>query len=183
MPDQIIIKRAHRGGRGRDKKKRTMNPKSIANLKPATPGHTPNPKGNNRPRPYTEAYEVTADSVTPEFVRITLNMKLWSSFDSMLKFAQANNYPPAIIKAIQKQQRVEFIPKGMLWAKANALRMHMEAVMEANVAAATEVREAVEGRSTQRIEFPSSNSRLEQLLDEFRMARQNPPKKPGPESK
>jgi hypothetical protein len=59
------------------------------------------------------------------------------------------------------------------------LRQHLNALISGDTRSATEVREAVEGRATQRIEINKTNDRLKQLLEEYRFARMNPPPKPA----
>jgi len=181
MPDEIIIKRAHRGGRGRDKKKRLMSPNSIKNLRPAKPGESANPEGKNRKRLYTDQYQLTGESVTPEQVRLVLNVKLHLQLKQIRDAARAAELPTAMIKAIEAEMKNEVIPKGMIWAQACAIRMHMNALLEGDVSAQTEIRESVEGRATQRIEFNNTNDKLEQLLSEFEYARTHAAP-PDPES-
>ena len=183
MPDEIIIKRAYRGSRNKDKKKRQMNPNSLKNLNPIKPGEVRNTTGvNGRSRLYTQEYQLTGESVTPEQVRVVLNIKLHLQLKQIRDAARVAELPAAMVKAIEKQMKQEFIPQGMIWAQACAIRMHMNAVLEGDVNAMTEVRESVEGRATQRIEFNNTNDKLEQLLDEFELARKNV-KPPDPESK
>jgi len=134
------------------------NPNSLKNLKPAKPGEVRNPTGKNRNRPYTDAYENLADALLPEFLRFQLNDR-------------------ARVDA-RKKKLPDLFPQGITWAEANALRQHLNAVINGDTRSATEVREAVEGRATQRIEINRKNDRLKLLLEEYRYARLNPPPKP-----
>lgn len=134
--------------------RRGENPNSLQNLNPAQPGDVRNPTGKNRNRPYTDAYEGVAEAPLPEFLRLQLNKQLRTD---------AGN-----------KRLPDLYPKGITWAEANALRQHLNA-LDGDTRSATEVREAVEGRATQRIEINKSNDRLKQLLEEYRLARTNPP--------
>lgn len=136
-----------------------QNPNSLKNLKPAKEGDIRNPTGKNRNRPYTDAYEGVAEAPLPEFLRLHLNNRLRTD--------------------IRNKRLPDLYPKGITWAEANALRQHLNALINGDTRSATEVREAVEGRATQRIEINKSNDRLKQLLDEYRFARNNPPPNPG----
>jgi hypothetical protein len=146
------VKSAYRSG---------QNPNSLKNLKPAQPGEVRNPAGKNRNRPYTDAYEGLADAPLPEFLRLQLNNQ-----------ARVN---------ARKKNLPDLFPKGITWAEASALRQHLNAVVNGDTRSATEVREAVEGRATQRIEINKTNDRLKQLLAEYKFARMNPPPKSEPE--
>jgi len=64
------------------------------------------------------------------------------------------------------------------WAEASALRQHLNAVVNGDTQAATEVREAVEGRATQRIELSKRNSKLEELASMQHAHTANHSKKP-----
>jgi hypothetical protein len=103
------------------------NPNSLKNLKPAKPGEVRNPSGKNRNRPYTDAYEGLADAPLREFLRLQLNN-------------QARG-------ATSSKKLPDLFPKGITWAEANALRQHLNAVINGDTRSATEVREAVEGRA------------------------------------
>lgn len=175
----------HKRGRGKDKTKRKMSENSLKNLSPAQPGDPPrNKDGNNgRKRLYTEKYEMTGESVILEPVRIIINMQIRSKLASIMKAMLSQQLlPDKMKKAIEAEIEKDFIPKGCTWAEANSIRMHLESVLEGNVGAAAEVREAVEGRSTMRVEFNKTNDRLEMLLDAFKDARERPPAAPNPES-
>lgn len=182
MTHEVLVRRTKRG---RDKKKRQMNPNSMKNLvPPVQPGEVRNPTGTNgRKRLYTDEYQLTGESETPDQVRLIWNIQLHLKLRQIRIQARQAGLPQPLIKALDTQMKMEILPKGIIWAKACSIRMHMNAVIEGDVSAMTEIRESVEGRATQRIEFGNTNSRLELLLDEFREARKNPPKKPDPESK
>jgi hypothetical protein len=64
----------------------------------------------------------------------------------------------------------DFYERGITWAEANARQLNWNAVFHGNIAAAVEIRVAVEGRPTARVEFASQNDKLEQLLEQFRLA-------------
>jgi len=133
--------------------RRGENPNSLKNLKPAKPGQIRNSTGKNRNRPYTDAYEGLADAPLPEFLRLQLNNQ-------------------ARVDA-RKKKLPDLYPKGITWAEASALRQHLNAVVNGDTRSATEVREAVEGRATQRIELSKRNSKLEELLDAARAHRES----------
>ncbi len=105
----------------------------------------------------TDAYEGLADTLLPEFLRLQLNNQ-------------------ARVGA-RRTRLPDLYPQGITWAEASALRQHFNAVVNGDTRSATEVREAVEGRATQRIEVNKTNDRLKQLLEEYRYARMNPPPK------
>jgi hypothetical protein len=127
----------------------------LKNLKPAKPGEVRNPSGKNRNRPYTDAYEGLANALLPEFLRVQLNNETR---------ARARN-----------KKLPDLFPEGITWAEASALRQHVSAIVDGNVAAAVEIRESVEGRATTRMEFVSQNDKLEALLDAFRAVAAMPP--------
>jgi len=106
-----------------DEDRRGRHPNSLANLKLIQPGEVRNPLGINGRR-YSVEYHKLSQEPIPEIVRLVLNKKFGA----------------------------ELIAKGDTWARANALSMHYEAVCRGMTAAAQEIREAVEGRATQRIE-------------------------------
>jgi hypothetical protein len=111
-----------------DEDRRGKHPNSLANLKPIQPGEVRNPLGING-RTYSIEYHKLSQEPIPEIVRLALNKKFGA----------------------------ELIVKGDTWARANALSMHYEAVCRGITAAAQEIREAVEGRATQRIEVGGSD--------------------------
>jgi hypothetical protein len=132
---------------------RGSNPHSLANLRPIQPGEIRNPTGKNRMRPYTEAIERVSMEPLPELVRAALNAQFRKEVRRVLK--RAREIP-------------DFYQRGVSWAEASAVRLNWNAVFHGNIAAAVEVREAVEGRATTRIDFMSQNDKLEQLLEQFR---------------
>lgn len=101
------------------------NPKSRANLKPWKPGQSGNPKGINRKRPITDEYFARANEVIPDRLRLEINKKIGK----------------------------DLIPPGITWSQANSLRQFIEAVIRGETKAAKEIREAVEGKSPQRLEI------------------------------
>jgi hypothetical protein len=108
--------------------KRQMHPNSLANLKPAQPGEVRNPLGIGR-KTYSLEYHAVSQEPIPEAVRLALNKKFGA----------------------------DLIQEGDSWARANALSMHYESVCRGMTAAAQEIREAVEGRATQRIEMAGAD--------------------------
>jgi hypothetical protein len=126
----------------RDKKKRVVPPHTLLNLIPAKPGQVLNPEGKNGRRPITDEYFLIADTPLPETMR----------------------------KAINKLLGMDYLPEGITFARSSAVRMFIETVLRGDVHAQTEIREAMEGRATMRVEIASKNARLEALLHEFRKA-------------
>lgn len=101
------------------------NPNSRRNLKPIQPGEIRNPRGVNRKRPVTESYwELSAEPV-----------------------------PLAIMKKFNKGCGAKLLRPGDTWARAVAMRVAYDAAIEGLVAAARELREAIEGKSPQRLEI------------------------------
>jgi hypothetical protein len=141
---ESAVQRAYRPGK---------NPNSLKNLKPAQPGDIRNPTGKNRNRPYTDAYEGVAEAPLPEFLRLQLNNRLRTD--------------------LRNKRLPDFYSEGITWAEANALRQHLNALIDGDTRSATEVREAVEGRATQRVELAKKNDRLLALIDALRAKREN----------
>jgi hypothetical protein len=152
--------------------KRGTHPNSLANLEKnkIQPGEVRNPTGVNGRRPYTDAILETSTDVIPEYLRQAMNAEIRKDLAKSLRISA---------KRINKTE--DFFPVGITWARANGLRQNLKAVFEGDTRAAVEIREAVEGRATQRIEINKSNDRLKQLLEEHRFARLNPPTKPEPD--
>jgi hypothetical protein len=148
-----------------------MNPRSLANLRPPIkPGEVRNPEGKNGDglyRPYTAAMEWFSAAKLHEHLRVALNVR----FQSQL-YAQLKDHPD--FKELLPEDIPELYPKGITWAQANAVRMHVAAVLEGEIMAAVECRESVEGRATTRIEFTSQNDKLESLLEAFRAVARQP---------
>jgi hypothetical protein len=61
--------------------------------------------------------------------------------------------PKELLEKINGAFPVPLLKKGAKWADAVALRLFVEAVIHGDTGAAREVREAIEGRASQRIEF------------------------------
>ncbi len=108
--------------------KHQMHPNSLANLKPVKPGEVRNPLGIGR-KTYSLEYHAVSQEPIPEAVRLALNKKFGA----------------------------DLIQEGDSWARANALSMHFESVCRGMTAAAQEIREAVEGRATQRVELSGAD--------------------------
>jgi hypothetical protein len=113
--------------RKRPNDRRGKNPNSLKNLRPPIkPGEVLNPLGINAKTPMTDEYRVTAADSIPELIRRKLNDALGE----------------------------EILKPGATWAKANALRRFIHAVMEeGGVRSSTEIREAIEGIAPHRIEI------------------------------
>lgn len=176
---QVII----RSARGPDKKKREMNPNSLKNLAPPVqPGQILNPTGENgRKRLYTDKYQLIGESIIPEPVRLLFNAKIRIQLQALID-SRALGLNAAERKVLQQEKKREFIPQGTQWAEANSIRLHWEVVMAGDVSAATELREATEGRAEQRIIFGEKNDRLKALIEGLSVARKNPPPQPSPDS-
>jgi len=134
---------------------RGTNPRSLANLKPNLGGEVRNPHGYNGQRPYTEAIRSVSVEPVPELVRVAMNARFRREVRRVLQ--RACEIP-------------DFYERGITWAEANARQLNWNAVFHGNIAAAVEIRVAVEGRPTARVEFASQNDKLEQLLEQFRLA-------------
>ena len=102
-----------------------VNPKSLENLRSWQPGESGNPDGRPGKRPITDLYFQQAVELLPEVIRLQFNEKLGE----------------------------EVLPPGSSWARANALRRFMDAIMEGGHMASREIREAIEGKSPQRVEI------------------------------
>src|SRR5713101_6474675 len=109
MPDEVIVKRAHRGGRGKDKNKRAMSQNSLKNLRPAKPGEVKNANGISKDRLYTDKYELTGESITPDHIRLILNVKLHLQLKAIRDAARAAELPKVLIDAIEKEMKREVI--------------------------------------------------------------------------
>ena len=107
--------------------RRGKNPNSLKNLRPPIkPGEVRNPLGINAKTAITDEYRVCAAKAVPEAIRRKLN------------------------KAIGE----EVLMPGDTWARANAMRRFIHAVMdEGGVRSSAEIREAIEGTAPHRIEI------------------------------
>ena len=143
------------------------NPASLANLKPIRPGETRNPSGKNgAQRPFSDAIRCLSAEPLPEHLRLAMNVRIRQQLFATL----------GPLKIIRKAEEIpDFYQPGITWAGANAVRQSISAILEGNISAAVEIREAVEGRATARLEFMSQGDKLEELLDAFRKAAKNPP--------
>jgi hypothetical protein len=153
----------------KDGSPRKINPKSLANLAPQIkPGQVLNPTGKSgKDRPYTDAMQWYSGELMHEHLRIAMNLRFKNQLYHVLKaLPEFATMVPADIP--------DLYPKGCSWAQANAVRQHMAAILEGNIMAAIECREAVEGRATTRVEFVSQNDKLESLLNAFRAAAKQP---------
>jgi hypothetical protein len=136
------------------------NAKQLANLKPAKPGEVRNPLGINGQRPYSQAMKKMSDEPMPEVLRAMLNDQ--------------------VRILLGKKKMEDLFSPGISWSDANALRRHIKAVVDGDTRDAVEIREAVEGRATQRIEFSGGNDRLKMLVEALKVKRENPPPIPPP---
>jgi hypothetical protein len=142
---------------------RKPHARSLQNLKaPWKPGECPNPTGKNGAayRPYTAAMEWVSAEPLPEFLRLALNVRFKAEIRRLA--GAARKHIPDIF------------PEKISWAMASALRLHLAALLDGNILAAVECREAVEGRAPARVEFVSQNDKLEELLAAFRRAAAQP---------
>jgi hypothetical protein len=106
--------------------RRGKNPNSLKNLRPMKPGETLNPTGINAKTPMTDEYRKCAADPIPESIREKLNARIGE----------------------------EVLEPGDTWARANALRRFIDAVMgEGGVRSSAEIREAIEGIAPHRIEI------------------------------
>src|SRR5271169_949699 len=137
----------------------------LGGSKPPQLGEVRNPRGENqytgRERPFTDAIRVLAHEPLPEHLRTMLNVRVRRELFATLKSVKTARKPEDI---------PDFYKAGITWAEANAVRQSLSAIFDGNISAAVEIREAVEGRSTTRVEFASQNDKLEQLLEAFRHA-------------
>jgi hypothetical protein len=135
------------------------HPKSLANLRPPQkPGDPPlNPtRKNGAHHPYSDALRNLSTEVLPEHVREALNLRIRRELHKTLRIQRA------MIPDLYRPQ--------ITWAEASAVRQSLSAVLYGNIAAATEVREATEGRAVARIEFANQEDKLEELLESFKKA-------------
>ena len=113
-------------------KKRKVNAKSLANLRPAwRKGEVPNPNGINRKRPITDHYWEVSEEAMPE----------------------------ALVRRFNKKCGLALLKLGDTWARAIAVRVSYESVMDGAVRAMKEMREATEGRAPQRLEITGPESK------------------------
>ena len=153
--ENMLPKKRGRPKGAKDKKKRNYNPKTLENLAPQfKAGEVHNPEGKNGRRPITDEYFLIAEAPLPETVRRKINTLLGG----------------------------EYLPQGITFAKSLSIRMYLEGVLTGSVSAATEVREAMEGRATTRLEFVGRNDRLEGLINALNSANKNAPPAPSPDS-
>jgi hypothetical protein len=125
----------------------------------------PNPEGRNGAqfRPYTAAMEMISTAPLPEHLRLALNVIYKQQLYNGL-----HEHPDFL--TLLPEDIPDLYPKKISWAQANAIRLHSAAVLEGDYLASVECRESVEGRSVARVEFTSSNDKLEALLECFRKA-------------
>ena len=118
--------------------KRGTHPNSQKNLKPIKRGEVRNPLGINRKRPITAEYTIIATNPVPEPIRKKINAAIG---DELLK-------------------------PGDTWAKANAIRRFIAAVIETGGHVdSKEIREAIEGKAEQRIEVVGLDSLAEIIAE------------------
>ena len=105
-------------------------------------------------------------------------------FPEQLRSAMNAQFRQALVRqsggTIKTEDISELYPKGLSWAEANSVRLHLAAVLHGDISASVEVRESAEGRATTRIEFTSQSDKLEELLDAFRKAAKAGPQQDGP---
>jgi len=106
--------------------KHKMNPKSLANLKPAQPGEVKNQKGINRKRPYSDRHGEWAEKRYPERQRLKFNKRCGG--DVML------------------------LP-GATWADVEVGQQRYEASVRGSTRAIREISDRIEGKPPQRFEI------------------------------
>ena len=145
---------------------RGQHPNSQAALRAhqVQPGQVLNPTGERGApfRLYSDAIKVLCAEPLPEYLRVALNHRFRLQLSKELIGERIDG------KRVTMAAIPEMFEPGITWGRANALRLHISAIFNGDIAAAIEVREASEGRATQRVEFQSQNDKLEQLLDAFR---------------
>jgi len=117
---------------------------NIANLTPWKPGQSGNPEGRRRKRPLTEAYDELLRMVMPDAMRKQLNL--------------------AKVDGVMRDMKI--LGPGATWAEGIAIGQIRKAML-GEVASAKELREATEGKSTQRIELLSQEDRTVTLVRVF----------------
>ena len=126
--------------------KRGTNARSLANLEghKRQPGESGNPSGINHRQPYSEAMRAMAGEPVREPLRGMMNCQLRAVVQRWIRRSD--------LLELGLRELPDFHPPGVTWARANALRRHLRAVIGGDIRDAIEIREAVEGRATQRIE-------------------------------
>ena len=71
-------------------------------------------------------------------------------------FASAEPMPVALIRRFNKKCRATLLKPGDSWSRGVAIRLCYESAMEGIVRAARELREAIEGKSPQRLEITTA---------------------------
>ena len=142
-----------------------QHPNSRAALRPTQPGDILNPTGKSGEpyRVYTEAIQTVGMDPLPEYLRVALNHRFRKLLATELTGVVLDDGKPVTMPAIP-----DMYEAGITWAQANALRLHVSAVMNGDIGAAVECREATEGRATTRIEFSNGTDKLDSLLQAFR---------------
>lgn len=129
------------GANTAESKPRQALPKALQDNLWKKGGPSPNPSGRPKKLPITEAYAKLAEKPVPEVIRVSMNKKL----------------------------RHEVLHKGATWSQANALAQFINAIAKANVRAASEIADRLEGKARQTIDvLHSPEDPLTQLLEEFR---------------
>jgi hypothetical protein len=107
--------------------KKTVNPKSLKNLKPFKSGDEWNGNAGGRPkkRPITDEYYARAEKPLPEKLR----------------------------KQINREAGEEVLLEGATWAQANALKRFIQTLEMDGHRSAKEIREAIEGKAPERLEI------------------------------
>ena len=138
-------------------------------------GEVRNPAGlDGEKRPYTDAIQWMSTQKLPEHLRVAMNVRFRIQVFSALKGQPEMEK----LKVELPEDIPDLYPEKITWAEANAMRQHLAAVLEGDIGASVEIREAVEGRATTRVEFVSQNDKLEELLGAFRNASRTPRLKP-----
>jgi hypothetical protein len=131
-----------------------MHANSLANLKPNPGGEVRNPEGKNGKHPVSDALRRLALEPVPEIVRAVLNA----------------NFRRAVRRVLRRREIPDLYQSGITWSEANSVTLHLSAVLHGYVNASVEIRESTEGRAAMHVDFVSQNDKLEQLLEQFRIA-------------
>src|SRR5580765_771320 len=123
---------------------RGQHPNSRAQLRPTVPGQVLNPTGKTGVpwRQYSDAIKVLCDQPLPEHLRVALNHRFRLQLSKELIGERVDG------KRVTMASIPEMFEPNITWGQANALRLHISAIVNGDIAAAVEVREASEGRAT-----------------------------------
>lgn len=112
--------------------KRKMNPASLQNLRPWSKGESGNPEGSRLKRPYTDRYHLLAESPLPEGLRQKVCGVLVAQFGTDAE---------------------QLLPVGSTFADAQAVRLHLNAVIRGDTRSLAELADRCEGRAPNRLDL------------------------------